>query len=103
MLSLKVIRMAAAAEGRRVLEAGAKVPHTGGSSRGLCSSHTMKGGSHAMEQRTHNRAKGEEGGGAGEGGNGAKAVALSRAHTAYRWRRLQCCVSRTLGWAEQCI
>jgi hypothetical protein len=34
MLSLKVIRMAAAAEGRCVLEAGAKVPHTGGSSKG---------------------------------------------------------------------
>ena len=34
MLSLKVIRMAVAAEGRCVLEAGAKVPHTGGSRRG---------------------------------------------------------------------
>jgi hypothetical protein len=86
-----------------VLEAGAKVPHTGGSSRGPLQQPHDEGGSHAMEQRTHNRAKGEEDGGTGEGGSEAKAVALSRAHTAYRWRRLQCCVSRTLGWAEQCI
>jgi hypothetical protein len=47
--------------------------------------------------------EGEEGDSAGVGGNGARAVALSRAHATYRWRRLQCCVSRTPGRVKQCI
>ena len=34
MFSVKVKRMVAAVEGRRTLEAAAKVPHTRGSSRG---------------------------------------------------------------------
>jgi hypothetical protein len=81
MLSLKVIKMAAAAEGRHVLEAGAKVPHTGGSRRGPLQQPHDEGGQ-SRDGATHNKTKGEEGGGTGEGGNGAKAVALSREHTA---------------------
>jgi hypothetical protein len=103
MFPLKVKRMAAAVEGRRTLEAAAKVPHTRGSSRGPLQQPHDGGGSHPMEQRRHSRVEGEEGDSAGVGGNGARAVALSRAHATYRWRRLQCCVSRTPGRVKQCI
>jgi hypothetical protein len=63
----------------------------------------LEGGNHAMEQQTHDRAAGEERDGTGERGNGARAATLSRPHTAYRCRWLQCCVSRTPGRAKQCI